>query len=834
MYCKYCGKKLEDGVSFCSECGKPVQGQPEKKKQEQSEKKNHPKKKKTTKKAAGILVTAAVVVLAVAAVVGYKYIGLDLSKQETGKEYKDNQEAEPQYVTETGKLNEPEEADSGIDMKTGLTKIKGGHTGKKVGYVNENGEEIIPPIYDKVSELGENGLIRAEYYVGETGSGIYDDYQTGVESNTIFFNENGEKVYDYVREFVITPYKESNVTVVREGRDYFLIDREGNRICEESYDYIENCDEYGNFIVRQGIKQGIINEKGKVILEPADIKISYIYPGEYDNGAYIVTGDQVSQIITVTGENPVTWQEGQITNVSLSYQRYQINLSDGTTEIRDFDGNVITSTEYQTLLLQENGFICKLEKIDGIYRITAILDHNGNEMVSDENSVLYLRYSFFEKGIGSGLIYDTYDDKVGLITLNGKLSLPCIYDNIQYWSDKQLIVYEKEKRTGVMNLEGDVLWETDGSEFEVITNNKSETDFLIIERNGKYGLVNISDGETILDCVYEDILKGNEEASKLILKKNGKYQLWNRKNKTYTEIPCNEDYFIKGYVGEFFEIAVDKNRDGSPWDDESGIIDQKGNCILEPVYDDITYDEQNEIFYVEVYENDQIGILDKNGQFLVPMAVYKRIVWDTNLIFIIPEEGNSRCLDYKGNELYITDGEVDSYLGGGYLAGYEGDQCFVATSDGGDIMKLDYNWIDTKIKDGIIMVRDRDDMFGYIDVKGEEIINCTNPYPGEYKYGTISVENDDGKMGLMNLQQEMLIDCQYDFLDHSGDGNCLTVREDGYWKIIDINNRVIVENMYGIEELKEISFSNARGGNISTSPKEGESEEWDYCGNKLK
>ena len=27
--------------------------------------------------------------------------------------------------------------------------------------------------------------------------------------------------------------------------------------------------------------------------------------------------------------------------------------------------------------------------------------------------------------------------------------------------------------------------------------------------------------------------------------------------------------------------------------------------------------------------------------------------------------------------------------------------------------------------------------------------------------------------------------------------------EDGYWKIIDINNRVIVENMYGIEELKE-------------------------------
>lgn len=46
MYCKYCGKKLKDGVSFCTGCGKPVQGQPGNKKQEQSEKKNYPKKKK--------------------------------------------------------------------------------------------------------------------------------------------------------------------------------------------------------------------------------------------------------------------------------------------------------------------------------------------------------------------------------------------------------------------------------------------------------------------------------------------------------------------------------------------------------------------------------------------------------------------------------------------------------------------------------------------------------------------------------------------------------------------------------------------------------------------
>ena len=39
MYCKHCGKELEDGAIFCTRCGKPVQGQPVKKEPEKSEKK---------------------------------------------------------------------------------------------------------------------------------------------------------------------------------------------------------------------------------------------------------------------------------------------------------------------------------------------------------------------------------------------------------------------------------------------------------------------------------------------------------------------------------------------------------------------------------------------------------------------------------------------------------------------------------------------------------------------------------------------------------------------------------------------------------------------------
>lgn len=793
MYCRYCGKKLEDDVLFCSKCGKPVQENTGKKKQ----KKRIHKKKRTSKRTTGIIAAALVLVVVVAGF-GYKV-----------------------YI--------------GQDSKTGLTKIKGGHTGRKVGYINEKGEEIISPIYDKVSAPGDNGLIRAEYAVigaENNGYGFYFE-----ESNKVihFFNETGEKVYDYVREFGRTPYREINATVVREGLNYFLVDREGNRICEESYDYIEDCDKYGNFVVRQGTKQGIINERGKVILEPSDIKITCISSEGYDNGGYIVIGDRVSQIITTKGENPVTWQEGQITRVSLNSKRYQINLADGTTEVRDFDGNVVASAECEFLELLYNGFIGKYVESNELYEMKVILDHNGNEIVSDGD----LSSVFLKKEIGAGIIYTTQEDKKGLHTLDGKLSLPCIYDEIQYLPDKQLIVYLKENRIGTMNLKNEVLWETDGSWFDAITNNELETrsDLLIIENNGKYGLVNISDGGIVLDCEYEDILEGNEEVSKWILKKDAKYELWNRKNKTYTEIPCDENYIIENDMGEFFEISIDEDGDG--YGDKSGMINHNGSCILEPVYDYITYDEQNEIFYVEILESGQVGILDKNGQPLVPLGKYNEVIWDTNLIFIDPEEGQSRCVDYKGNELYITDGEIDSYLGGGYITGYEGDNCFLAASDGKNIVKLDYQYIDGISEDGIIMVQNWDDMYGYIDVSGEKIIDCDYLYPGQFKHGTVAVMNDDEKFGLMNLQQEMLIDYQYDFLDNSGGDssynvlNVLKIRVDNFWKIIDINNRLIVENIYGVEKAEDIMINDILGGIIDIWLDDGIGWEWDYCGNQL-
>ena len=380
MYCKHCGQKLEEDSIFCTKCGMPVQQQEKKTK---SEKRNQNKKK--IAKPLVLAVTLAVV--GTAAGIGCKIYMEKGTPENREKQQRDlmtdeekriqalaEEEARGKDALEARALAEAEaekkaiaeaeakaeaEADTWTDPETGLTRIRGGHTNKKYGYVNEKGEEVIPPVYDTVSEPGENGLICAEQMVATA----FSEKPTGF---TYFYNEKGEKVYDYVRAF------EGRLsTAVREGSEYFIIDRQGRQIRKNSYTYAGEADMYGNFIVTKGTDLGLVNAEGKEIIKPQDIRIMPIDRMSVDrDGVYLVMGNGASLIVTDQGEIQVPWQEGHIEKVSIGQQRYQINLGDGTTEIRDFDGNVIVSREYVSVILYPNGCIQNSES-------SAIYDPNG-------------------------------------------------------------------------------------------------------------------------------------------------------------------------------------------------------------------------------------------------------------------------------------------------------------------------------------------------------------------------------------------------------------------------------------------------------------------------
>ena len=68
---------------------------------------------------------------------------------------------------------------------------------------------------------------------------------------THFYNEKGEKVYDYVREF-----GEHQSTAAREGTEYFIVNRQGSRISENSYTYIGDVYNLWEFYCNSGRRSG--------------------------------------------------------------------------------------------------------------------------------------------------------------------------------------------------------------------------------------------------------------------------------------------------------------------------------------------------------------------------------------------------------------------------------------------------------------------------------------------------------------------------------------------------------------------------------------------------
>lgn len=94
-----------------------------------------------------------------------------------------------------------------------------------VGLVNEDGTEILAPIYDEVGELGE----------------FHKDWILVVESGYMgFVDINGNVVVEPKYEMIGSPgdYKEDWMLVIKDGY-YGFIDKSGNEVVEAIYEEIK-------------------------------------------------------------------------------------------------------------------------------------------------------------------------------------------------------------------------------------------------------------------------------------------------------------------------------------------------------------------------------------------------------------------------------------------------------------------------------------------------------------------------------------------------------------------------------------------------------------------
>jgi hypothetical protein len=265
------------------------------------------------------------------------------------------------------------------EPKNGRRAVK---KGKKWGFIDESGKEVVEPKYDKVWGFQKNGR-----------AGVKKDGKWG------FIDENGKEVvkpkYDYVWDF------KNGRAKAQKGDKYFFININGDMVSKK-YDSMTDSHE-GRRAVKKDGKWGFVDESGKEVVKPKYDKVWYFQ----NNGRAVVKKGQKELLINKNGKE-----------ISKKYDEiwgFQKNgrarvKKDGKFGLVDESGKEIVEPKYDYVWVFQNNGRAVVKK-DGKW---GFVDKSGKEVVKPK----YDQVWYFNK---QGIAIVKNDKKYFFININGEV-----------------------------------------------------------------------------------------------------------------------------------------------------------------------------------------------------------------------------------------------------------------------------------------------------------------------------------------------------------------------------------------------------------------------------
>lgn len=411
-------------------------------------------------------------------------------------------------------------------------------------------------------------------------------------------------------------------------------------------------------------KWGVINSKGETIINPTydetiiipdNTKGIFIctYDVDYNNNTYktkvlnekneeIFKNYELVEAIENYDNDNTLWYEKEVLKVK----------KDGKYGLIDFKGNQIAECNYDSIESLKGTSNSLLTTKDGK---KGLIDNTGAVIIQNEYKDIKAISDKYE----NGYIVQASNGKYGVVNWNKTVALETKYDEIKniYASGKYYAVKEAGKLEVV---------DTEGNKYLVgkyddITDITGEN--AVVKKNGKYGLVSITDEKSILAISYQEIKHAT--ASNYIVKNESKYGIMNTDgvklidfkyanivyrntanfyeatNQDYSSDLIDSDMNVKvtgiiskmnltdGYmqvrVGEAYKYYNFKFEEKtsqdilkgntiflSKKDGKYGFVNKSGVVVVDYIYDDAT--EQNEFGYASVKKDGLWGCVDSKGQ----------------------------------------------------------------------------------------------------------------------------------------------------------------------------------------------------------------------------
>lgn len=638
--------------------------------------------------------------------------------------------------------------------------------GNLCGVINDNGDEIIPVVYENILNFNEDitAVFDEGMYVFYHKSGEKKDfpqverirvnYKTGnwilkegainvrINGKFCFLNMEGKIIGDFYASHLST--FSNGYTSVKNDSTNGIMDLNGKIYFNNQYDYV-NEPINGLFSVIKDDLYGAINIDGDII-----IPIKYDYLSIYDGGLVLcnldtkeilydskgnVILDFIYDSITINPSENITESDRAWLNIDIDDKRGFYNMiskkiieCEYDWSVGGFDHGIVTVEKDEKFgYLDTNGQLIGGQFYDGV------------AYSEDEDVAFKENFSYVKKG-----------EKYAFISIDGILQTKFIFNSASLFQDGYAIVSDKNDLFGVIDTKFNYVVECKYDSLQRIGN--SEIQFLA-QYKSSYGIIDIKD-QVVLDFKFDEIAQIDENLYSIRREKIGmnspqnqmvvsynclKYGLIDISNNSITPFIYDQ---VEHFHHNLFKVRVEQL---------FGILNNEGKVIIEVKYDEI----------------------ELNDQFLICDLYDKKSIFDVS---------GKKILNDEFDSIYINEGVI--LLVNDYLQG-------ASTQTGKMILPIQYNQL--QFSENIFLVK-KGGVYQYFDLNGKLISNSSFEKANVFCEGLALIYNEN-KYSFINANGEIKITTNYNSIQSFENGFAVFEINDKYG-LIDKDGKEVLPAKY--------------------------------------
>lgn len=416
-----------------------------------------------------------------------------------------------------------------------------------------------------------------------------------------------------------------------------------------------------------------------------------------------------------------------------------------------------------------------------------VIDCNNNEMVivPDKNKAIFI--------VVDNVNYNNESYSTKVLNEKGQ-EIFKEYKNIQpientdgsnIWYESNVLKFEKDGKVGLINFDGKIIVDAIYDNIYAIQGIEKS---LIVEKDGKKGLVTTTMGELVIPAEYQEIksLTTSYEDGYIVKNDVGKFGIISPTKTTLLEVKYDD---IKNVTGSEYYVVI-----------ENGvleIVDKKGTVILNSGFESV---EEINVDNFIITKAGKYGVISKTGETIIE-AKYELLKQSFLNNYIAKLNGKFGIIDQESKELLGFNYENITYIKEADF--FEAENADFTT----DIINRNFevalkNIIvsDLNMEDGYLRVRENGD-YKFYNLKLEEKTNkevlTTN---------TLFLVKENGKYGYENKNGSRIVDCIYDDAKEQNEFGYCAVNKDGKWGTLGADGRVVLEPSVSLEDYLYIDF----------------------------